>query len=369
MAIIIFIAVISLLVYLDNLRLFFKGLRNRKEVHNFIKKTVSVVVAARNEERNISRLLTSLINQSYPMELFEIIIVDDGSEDKTTEIIQDFAKNNDNIILLHSENRDKVVSPKKNALAKAISEAKGEIIMTTDADCIVGKYWIESHMSYFEENVSMVAGLSRTQVKDFKSASFIQRFENFDFLAMFSAAAGAISVGKEYSCSGQNLAYTKEAFEKVGRFTLIEHLISGDDVNLMQLFRKNDLEILFNFSPHNFVYTKPIKNIKNFLNQRSRWASNLKWIAKINLEFLIYLISTLIVTLLPIYVAIVKPYIGIPILVVRIAFEFSLLKYSFDLFGEDKTKLKFYSNWFVTQPFYIFTVTVRGLFDSFKWKK
>jgi cellulose synthase/poly-beta-1,6-N-acetylglucosamine synthase-like glycosyltransferase len=354
---------------LDNLRLFFKGLRNRKDVHNFEKKTVSVVVAARNEEKNISHLLTSLTNQSYPQALYEIIIADDESEDKTIEIIEGFIKNNDNIRLLHSENRENVKSPKKNALSTGIAQAKGEIIMTTDADCIVGKYWIESYMSCFEKNVAMVAGLSRTKLRDWTQTSFLNKFENFDFLAMFSAAAGAVSVGKQYSCSGQNLAYTKAAFNEIGGFSLIENMVSGDDIFLMQLFKRNDKEIIFNFSPHNFVYTKPVTNTKSLINQRSRWASDVKWVGSFNPEFLIYLISTFIVTLLPIYVAVVRPYFGIPILIIRILFEYPLLKFSFNLFGEDKSKLKFYPYWFLVQPLYMIVVTVKGLFESFIWKK
>jgi cellulose synthase/poly-beta-1,6-N-acetylglucosamine synthase-like glycosyltransferase len=369
LAITIFIAVIALLIYLDNLRLFFKGLRNKKDVRNFEKKSVSVVAAARNEQNNISQLLTSLINQSYPQELYEIIIVDDESSDKTVNIVAEFQKNSENIKLIRVENHQAVKSPKKNALTLGINDAKGDIIMTTDADCIVSHYWIESHMNCFEQNISMVVGLSRTKLQEWKKSKFLRKFENFDFLAMFSAASGAISVGKIYSCSGQNLAYTKQAYEKVGGFTLIENIVSGDDVLLMQLFNKNDLEIIFNFSHHNFVYTKAVQDKKEFFNQRARWASDIKWIAKYNIEFLIYLISTFLVAILPLFLVFVKPYFGIPIIIIRIAFEYTFLKFAFEQFLEPKEKLKFYPYWYIFQPFYIFIVMIKGMFNSFDWKK
>lgn len=312
-------------------------------------------------------MLTSLYNQSYSSELFEIIIADDDSEDNTAAIIKSFQAKMPNLNYLKIENRKQVISPKKNALAQAITKSKGDIILTTDADCTVGKYWIEAMVVKFDEETDMVCGFSQTQIKD--NASLSQKFEHFDFLAMFSAAAGAISSNKYFSCSGQNLAYRKEAYQKAGGFEEINHIISGDDVNLMQLIRKLGNNISFNFEPKSYVYTKPVDNLTTLLNQRIRWTSNMKWQIKLNPEFFIYLLSVLIVTIMPWIILFINWKIAILFFIIRIWGEIVFLKQAFKRLKIKKDKLNFYPLWFVLQPFYMILIAILSIFDFFKWKK
>ena len=286
-----YVAVAALLVYLNYLRIFHLGIKNGKDLISYSKPKVSVVVAARNEEENIARILTALVNQTYSDELYEIIVANDDSIDNTAQIVEQFSQKWKNVKLLNVTGRESVISPKKNALTQAIHSATGEIILLTDADCLVGKYWIESMLTNFED-ADMVVGFSQTQILDWKKANSAQQYEHFDFVAMFLAAAGAIASGKYFSCSGQNISYKKEAFEKVGGFEKINHLISGDDINLMQLFRKSKLKVRFAFSAHSFALTQPIQNWKKLFSQRIRWASNMKWQIGLNPEFFIQLKSS-----------------------------------------------------------------------------
>jgi len=357
-----------LLIYLFYLRLFYIGLKNRNVKFNNAKPFVSVVVAVRNEEHNIARLLTTLVNQTYLSDQFQIIIANDGSTDGTASIVEKFSQKWDKIKLLNVTGREKAVSSKKNALSQAIEIADGEIILSTDADCQVGKYWIESMVSCFDDN-EMVIGFSRTKLADWAKASFIRKFEHFDFIAMLFAAAGAISSGKYFSCSGQNIAYKKAAFNKVGGFEKIKHLISGDDVNLMQLFRKSRMNVRFAFTDHSYVYTRPIKNIGKFLSQRSRWTSNMKWQILLNPEFFVYLLSVFFITFLQIIILFHFWQLGIGLLLMRMLLEIIFLKYGYEVFGEDKKKLMFYPVWFIMQPLYIIAVAVMGSLNIFSWKK
>ncbi|MBT4333630.1 MAG: glycosyltransferase [Candidatus Cloacimonetes bacterium] len=359
---------IFLLIYLFYLYLFYKGLRKRDVKFSNEKPFVSVVVAARNEEQNIARLLTVLVNQTYPSDKFDIIIANDGSTDSTESIVNKFATKWTKIKLLNVTGREDVISPKKNALSQAIELAGGEIILSTDADCLVGKYWIESMVANFNEN-EMVIGYSRTKLADWNKTSFIKKFEHFDFLAMLFAAAGAISSGKYFSCSGQNIAYKKQAFNDVGGFAKIKHLISGDDVNLMQLFRKSGKKVRFAFTDHSYAYTKPIESIGKFMSQRSRWTSNMKWQILLNPEFFIYLLSVFFITFLPIVILFNYWQLGIGLLLLRMIFELIFLKYGYEVFGEDKKKLMFYPVWFIVQPFYIIAVALMGGLNMFSWKK
>ncbi len=174
-------------------------------------------------------------------------------------------------------------------MEQAIKSSSNEIILCTDADCLPGKYWVESMVANFTDDMDMVAGFSKTAL-NWKTASLAQKFEHFDFLVLFFAAAGAIVSGKIFSCSGQNFAYRKSAYEKINGFASIRHLLSGDDVNLMQLFRKAGCKIGFSFTPYSFVTTQPISSWRALFNQRIRWASNTKWQISLNPEFFLYLV-------------------------------------------------------------------------------
>ncbi len=360
--------ILSFLIYLYYLIRFYLGLKKPKKKYNFQKKFVSVVIAARNEEKMIGKLLTILMNQSYPKALYEVIVADDNSSDKTATIIQRFSEKWENVKLISIQNREKVNSAKKNALTQAIAASEGEIILTTDADCVMSQYWIESMVAYFAEN-DLVAGFSRTKINSWKKESLLAKFEHFDFLAMFAAAAGAISDGKAFSCSGQNLAYKKSAFEDVEGFSKIAHLVSGDDVNLMQMMRKKKKKIGFNFSSHNFVFTTKIQSWQELINQRSRWASNMKWQLTYNPEFFLYLSSVFIVTISPFFLVFVKVEFALLILLLRIFCEYKFLESAYQIFHEEKKRLAFYPIWLIIQPFYIFIISFFGMMNIFHWKK
>ena len=361
---------VSLIAYLFYLRLFYLGFSSKKKIINNKKQTVSVVIAARNEEQTLPRLLTVLVNQSYSAELYEVIVANDGSTDRTAEIVEKFAAKWPHIKLVNVEGREGVISPKKNALTQAIALAKNEIILSTDADCLVGKYWIEAMVKEYDDaETAMVCGFSKTLPGKWDLVSLVKKFEHFDFIAIFSAAAGAMGSGKYFSCSGQNISYRKNDFNEVGGFSKIWHLISGDDVNLMQLFRKSGKKIKFSLNYHSFATTRSVDSWSELFNQRSRWASNMKWQLRLNPEFFIYLISAFLLTVFTIGLVFIEWWLPIPIFAIRILFEYSFLKKSFGVFNIDKKILRFYPTWFIIQPFYMIAVSALGGLNIFSWKK
>ncbi|MCF7792454.1 MAG: glycosyltransferase [Candidatus Cloacimonetes bacterium] len=361
-------AVFSLLIYLYYLFLFGKGLNQGKDLINYEKPFVSVVIAARNEEKNINRILTALVNQSYSKKLYEIIVANDASTDDTVKIVEEFGNKWEQVILLNVKNREEAKSPKKNALSQAIEIAEGEIVMLTDADCLVGNRWIEAMLANFDD-ADMVVGFSRTKLDNWKKSNIAQKFEHFDFLALFFAAAAAISAGKAFSCSGQNISYRKTAFKSVGGFEKIKHLISGDDVNLMQLFRKAGKKIRFAFSSPSYAYTQPVSSWKQLISQRSRWASNMKSQIGLNPEFFFYLISAFLVVILPIILLFNNFLLAVSIMIIRFLLEINFIKKGLKKFGEEKNKLSFYPLWFILQPVYFIVVACLGAFSIFNWKR
>ncbi len=362
------IGIISVLIYILYIVIFSIGLNRPAKKLSYIKRTVSVVVAARNEERYIGKLLTGLINQSYPNDLYEIIIANDRSNDKTKHIVEQFQNQWNNIKLININNTPKPFSPKKYALTKAIESSSSEIILLTDADCMVNKFWIEAMVSQFKDNTDFVAGFSRTKISNWQKAKLVTKFEFLDFLVMFMAAAGAILSKKAFSCSNQNLAYKRKSFLEVGGFEKIKNITSGDDVNLMQLFRKAKMNISFSLIHHTFIYTKPVNSWLELINQRSRWASNSKWQLFLNLEFFIYLSAVFMLSLSIVTLLIVNWKLALLLFFIKLISEFVFISIHFKKFETDNQRISFVPIWSLSQPFYILAVAVLGVFELFVWK-
>ncbi len=346
---------------------FYNGFKNYQPVFNYKKKTVSVVIASRNEADNLKRLLLCLVNQSYPQNLYEVIVADDASEDDTKEVVESFIPMGITLRYLAINGRDDVISPKKNALEQALAIAVGELILTTDADCIVSSSWIDSMVMAFTDDVSMVAGYSRTLIKDWDNASSLHKYEHFDFAATYIVLAGGYTLGKSWACIGQNLAYTRQAFYDVGGFESIKHLISGDDVNLMQLMRKTGKKIIFNFDPKSYVYTLPVKSWKQLLNQRTRWASNMKYQFKSNTEFFFILLSMAFMYWGSLFVLLYSWKLALGIFVFRIIGELFLMYRNCSRFGVTNKMMRFYPMWLMIQTFFLVLTMVLGQFNLFVW--
>ncbi|MDP8221034.1 MAG: glycosyltransferase [Candidatus Stygibacter frigidus] len=329
---------------------------------------VSVVISARNEASNIRELLMRLGNQNYPENLYEVIIADDGSVDSTGDMVRKYAENWSNLKVIEIDRESAQFAGKKNALQPAVEAATGEIILITDADCRPGSNWILSMVSCFESDIDMVAGLSRTNTNENLKYGSVNWYEYFDFMAMYAVAGGLILSGKYFSCSAQNLAFRKSSWEKVGGYQQIMHLVSGDDVNLMQLFRKANMKITFNRSSGSFMTTSSVDTWGELLNQRMRWASNTGIQINLNPEFFVYLISVLMITFLPWIVLILNLQIGIWLLAIRLIVEMSFVKAVFKRFKVDNRLWLSYPLWLIIQPIYMLIVTVGGIFSLYRWK-
>ncbi|MDY0318933.1 MAG: glycosyltransferase [Candidatus Cloacimonadaceae bacterium] len=346
---------------------FYFGWKRYKQISNYRKQRVSVVVVARNEARNLPRLMSCLLSQDYPKDLYEIVLGDDDSEDETEALMQSYIAAGHNVRYIKSLGRDDVVSPKKLALNKAVTAAEGDIILTTDADCIVPKGWISSMVSCFSDDVSMVAGYSRTLIPVWSKASILQKYEHLDFALTYMVLGGGYTLGRSWACIGQNLAYRKSAWESVGGFSKIWHLISGDDVNLMQVMRRNGHKIIFNFSPASFTHTHPVKSWKQFINQRSRWASNMKYQLSFDPEFFFILFSMACLYWGGIILMFINLKLGLAVFAYRILIEHFMISYSRKHFGVSARMLRFYPIWLVIQTFMLVFTMVLGQLGIFVW--
>jgi cellulose synthase/poly-beta-1,6-N-acetylglucosamine synthase-like glycosyltransferase len=190
--------------------------------------SVSVIVAVRNEERNIWELLKALAGQNY--QRYEVIIVDDGSKDRTLERAQEFCRRQSNFKVIRSIANINNWGPKKNAIHTGIMQSQGEIILTTDADCRPGKGWIRSLVSCFTEDVGAVVGYSPLKF----SAGIRGRLKSLESLATAVLAFAFVQLGYPLIAMGRNFAYRKDLYFKLGGFGLKGKIPAGDDDLLLQ---------------------------------------------------------------------------------------------------------------------------------------
>ncbi len=361
-------------IYFTILSFFLIGLFFPNKKRTPQKHLVSIVVAARNEEKNIGALLSELVDQTYPDEWYEIIIVNDGSEDRTGEIVDRFAKKFKNIrhLLAAPDSKTGLIA-KKNALNQGIQKSIGEIILSTDADCHVKPTWVETMVSYFTDDVGMVVGFSqlRTEVKSY---SLFEKVQAVDFLSLMAAAQGSLNLGCPLAASGQNIAYRKTAFNAIGGFEKIKNRISGDDVLLLQLIRRyTNWKIKFASMPEAFNWTEPEKTFKSFFNQRKRWASNGSYQVKLNLGFFLFILSTFIMNLIvicitPIYI--LKHHsIRLPVwcLLIKFFIEF-LITMKGAVVYQRRDLLKYFPVWMILQIPYVIFTGLMGSLGHFIWK-
>ena len=240
---------------------------------------ISIIIPARNESANIRACLDSICLQSYPAHLYEVLVIDDHSTDDTASIVKNYPATNIRLISLQDVLQNGIInSYKKKAIEIAISKATGQLIVTTDADCIIPEKWLQAIAEFYGQTnaalmVMPVAFLPITQ-SDELGAKLLSIFQSLDFMVLQGITGASVYKKAHSMCNGANLAYTKKVFEEVGGFKGIDHIASGDDMLLMhKIFRLYPEKVLFIKSPEVIVQTQPAPNLKAFINQRIRWAS------------------------------------------------------------------------------------------------
>ena len=234
----------------------------------------SVIIPARNEAANIEACIAGILAQNYPIHLFEIVVIDDFSEDETAQLVLKIAEQHNNVRLLQLKdysNNENIVAYKKRAIEIAIAEATGDWMVTTDADCNVSSNWLATYDAYIQEHdcVMVAAPVAYTN-----TGSFLSIFQVLDFISLQGITAAAVASGSHTLCNGANLCYSKNAFESVGEFSGIDHLPSGDDMLLMHKMKKSyPGKIGYLYAQDAVVTTAPSATLGLFIQQRIRWAS------------------------------------------------------------------------------------------------
>lgn len=235
------------------------------------KNTFTIVIPFRNEAHHLPDLLNSLSNIDYPSQLFEILLVNDDSEDEFRPIITQFFTDHPNLNFHLIESSRSTGSPKKDALNTAINLAKFDWIITTDSDCIVPESWLLLFNQFIEEkHVLFIGGPVKFRGKN----SLLFHFQNLHFISLIGSTIGGFGLKKPFICNGANLCYHKETFFKINGFQGNTNIASGDDVFLLEKIRKaypGRTGFLKSFEA--MVETNSEQSWELFFNQQIRWVS------------------------------------------------------------------------------------------------
>jgi len=353
----------------------------RFPISDFVPSTkISIIIPARNEERNIKACINSIINQYYPATLFEVLVVDDHSTDNTAAIVSSYQLPNIKLISLKDFIApNEINSYKKKAIEIAIHQSSGELIITTDADCIAPKNWLQTIAVFYQEKKP---DLIVMPVAINCSNKFIEIFQALDFMTLQGITGASVHKKFHSMCNGANLAYTKKAFNAVNGFSGIDNIASGDDMLLMhKIFKQDANAVLFLKSKEVIVQTQPVHTIKEFFNQRIRWASKAdKYDDKriFGVLVLVYLFNVLLIVLPIISLFLNEKHsifdiqystfkLWLFLLLIKTIIELIFLYPVAKFF--DKKKLLW---WFpLMQPLHILYTVIAGWlgkFGSYKWK-
>jgi len=263
-----FFLLIHYLVFLYNIFIGLEKLTNKVSEQN-PDEFISIIVPFRNEEKNIVNTYTNLTSQNYPIDKYEIIFVNDSSDDKSLQLLENIPKQH-NVIICSVPNDNSINAHKKRAIRFGIGKSNGEIIVTTDADCIHKKDWLKNLLNFMDKETGFISG----PVEFDTNYNLFSKIQRLEFAGLVITGAGLIGSGNPIICNAANIAYRKKAFEQVGGFTYQMSLSSGDDELLMQkIHRDTDYQIKFALDKNAVVSTESNLSLKDFYHQRKRWAS------------------------------------------------------------------------------------------------
>lgn len=332
--------------------------------------TVSVIVAARDEEDNIKNCMESLAAQDYPQKNYTVFIINDRSKDSTEKIISKFVSKRSNFQLINIKNLPPNTSPKKHALQMGIKASDGTIILTTDADCIPPDGWISGMVKYYsEDSVGFVAGYAPIKNDD---NGLMGGLINLDSLSLAAVAAGSIGNDYPMTCTGRNLSYRRSSFESIGGFDGLWKFMSGDDDLLLHKAHYNGVRVRYSISSSTFVRSSTYDSMTEISNQRRRHASKglhyyeLRGMTGLKIALpIIYIFNLFIVFGL---LGISSDLSGLAIaMILKSIAEFSLLSLFSSIVGTKGFSKLFLLALFI-HPFYVVVFGAWGALGRFRWK-
>jgi len=325
--------------------------------------TVSIVVAVRNEAVNIPALIRALKSQDYPKELMEVLFIDDHSTDSTRDAIHLCVKGETVYSILSSSGVGK-----KDALQCGYSKCRGDLIITTDADCTFNQKWISALVSCFEDKkADFIIG---PVILD-EGPGIFQDLQALEFLSLTGTAGGSAGIGKPILCNGANLAFKANIVSSQPDL-LNRKFASGDDIFLLQHVKKeHGCTPVFLKSREATVVSKGQDDLKSFWNQRKRWTSKNRGCRDFDSAFaaiIVYLTNLFLLVSLILSFFIPQVFlIFIGLFLLKSIPDF-LFMYTVTEFFDKKPLLRYFLILQVLYFFYVSIIPIAGTIGKFSWK-
>jgi 1,2-diacylglycerol 3-beta-glucosyltransferase len=252
--------------YICQAFIFILGIRRSKNnVTENANISVSVIIAARNEKKNISACLESVAKQTYPISKYEIIIINDGSTDDTAVICNNFVQRYSNMKLVLAQNNSSVQG-KANALAQGIEISRGDVILITDADCTVPPSWVEQTAKRYKDEVGLIGGFTLQ-----KADTPFEGMQSLDWAFILGMAAATAGFGHPLGSIGNNLSFRRSAYDQVGGYRKLNFSVTEDYTIVQAIVGLNKWKYLYPIDSRHLVESKPCPDIITLLRQKHRW--------------------------------------------------------------------------------------------------
>lgn len=353
-----------LIIYTLVFLYFIYGFINSKENKNSQPPiAISVLIAFRNEEKNIEQLIKSFERLSYNLNIAEFIFINDHSTDNSYELLSNRLKNTNLIYKIINQEKNK--QGKKQAIITGVNNAKNNWIVTIDTDSIPNKNWLTQFSTAFQENKEFVIA----PVINHKSKSFIGNLQNIEAILLAGTSIGSASNKTPLISSGANLGYSKSLFYELNPYQNNLHIPSGDDLFFLDKAIEAKKIISYISSKEALVFTKGQSSYKEILSQAIRWSSKNKELkSKLNLYLSVLVFCTnLLVLINLIYFSFTALF----------SFYFLIIKFSVDFLFLAITANKYKQGYlillspfiFLLYPIHLLIIFVSSFFLSVKWKE
>lgn len=329
--------------------------------------SISIIIPCRNESANLPLLFYDLERQLFPKEKFQVVFVDDHSDDGSFELFEELQKSHSfssTFLPLKQEEEGK-----KAALTAGIENSEFNYLMTTDADCRLPNKWLKTFSDYFAStDAALLAGAVEIKADN----SFFSKMQGFEFASLSGITAAFFGLKKPIMCNGANLAFKKELFHRVNGYSKHSHIASGDDVFFLHQAKSLKVPICYVFERAARVETHPKESLKTFLEQRIRWAGKSSSYKDGNILYVGFLVGVYnLLLLLLLLLAIVKgSYLWLLLLLFVVKFLMDMLfMYKIRHFFSLNHILLYSFILSLLYPFYAVGIGVISLFTSSAWKR
>ncbi len=226
---------------------------------------VSVVIAARDEEEHLPACLASLVAQTYPPDRYEVIIANDNSTDGTAEVCGELCTKHSRFSTFLTQESD-ALRGKSNALAQAIEKSHGEVILVTDADCVVPTTWVEHTARRYSPDVGLIGGMTLQ-----KADTFFHGMQSLDWAYILGIASATAALGNHLGSIGNNLSFRRTAYDEVGGYRNLKFSVTEDYTLVQAILRTRKWNYLYPIDENLLVQSQPCPSLKSLIQQKHRW--------------------------------------------------------------------------------------------------